>query len=165
MSMKPLVCNSKHAPTWIGRTNRPYDFQSPCGGKEFALFLILGDEAITPTEQEDLSTKLVRQGCRYAVCFGVACSSWDDSIDWVGVMDKIEGRPGPFVMTTWHEDETIGDVAECFVLNTTFDDWEPQNFVVLIVGGTAELEAEVRNALELAFQLALELASHPESKE
>ena len=144
---------SERSNVWIGRTERPYDFTSPCEGEEFALLLVLGDGEITPSEQEDLSTKFVRQGCRYAVCFGVACSSWDDSIDMIGVMDEINGQPGPFVMTTWHEDESIGDVAEFFALNTTFDDWKPKRFVVLVVGEVGELEAEVRVAVEEAFRL------------
>jgi len=144
---------SGRTPVWLGRTRRPYDFSSPCEGEEFALLLVLGEDEISPDEQGDLSTQLVRQGCRYAVCWGRACSSWDDSIDMVGVMDSIDERPGPLVMTTWHEDQPIGDVAEFFVRNTTFDDWTPQRFVVLVVGGTDELEQEVRAAVEEASRL------------
>ena len=107
---------------------------------------------LSPQQQEDLSTRIVRQGCRYAVCAGVGCSSWDDAIDMVLVMDEIDGRPGPFVMTTWHEDESIQDVAEYFALNTRFDDWVPERFVVLVVGGASELEVKVRAAVEEAFR-------------
>ena len=140
-------------PVWLGRARRPYGFFSPCEGEEFALLLVLGADEISPDEQGRLSTQFVRQGCRYAVCWGRACSSWDDSIDMVGVMDEIDGASGPFVMTTWHEGKLLGEVAEFFVRSTSFDDWVPPHFVVLVVGGTDELEQEVRAAVEEASRL------------
>jgi hypothetical protein len=141
-----------HSIVWIGRTDHPYDFCSPCGGEEFALLLVIGDVQIVPVARAELSSRLVHQGCRYAVCFGVACSSWDDSIDLTSVMDEVDGRPGPFVMTTWYDDESIEDAAQFFALNTSFDDWKPQRFVVLVVGGGHQLEVEVRAAVEQAFR-------------
>ena len=148
MQLLPSRGNSR---VWFGRTDRPYAFTSPCPGGEFALLLVVGDDNISPGEQGDLSLEFVRQGCRYAVCRGSDCSSWDDSIDMVCVMDEIEGRSGPFVMTTWHDDEPIEDVVEFFAVNTRFDDWAAQVFVVLIVGGPDDLEAEVRASVEKRF--------------
>ena len=136
---------------WIGRVEPPYDFQSPCGGEEFALLLVLGEECISADDQWELSSKFVHQGCRYAVCFGYAGASWDESIDMVGVMEEIDGRPTPFVMTTWHDDESLRDVADFFATQTTLEDWKPKQFVVLFVGVAGELEAEARLAVEEAF--------------
>lgn len=120
-------------------------------GGEFALLLVVGDEGVTPVEQGALSEQIVDQGCRYVVCTGHECSSWDDSIDMVGVMDEVEGRSAPFVMTTWHEDESVAEVVEYFATCTRFDDWVAEEFVVLLVGGASGLEAEVRAALEECF--------------
>lgn len=136
---------------WTARMDRPYRFTSPCSGEDFALLLVVGDDAVSVQEREDLSEEFVRQGCRHAVCFGADCSAWDDSIDMVSVMDEVQGRRGPFVMTTWHEHEPIEDVAEFFALNTAFDDWTPRRFVVFIVGGSSEFEAKVHTAVEGAF--------------
>ena len=69
------------------------------------------------------------------------------------VMDEIDRRPGPFVMTTWHERESIEVVAEFFALHTTFDDWKPRQFAVLFVEGAGELEAKIRVVLKEAFRL------------
>lgn len=136
---------------WLGRTDRPYSFASPCPGEEFALLVVIGDDAVSVDEQASLAEQFVRQGCRYAVCAGHGCSSWDDAIDMVGVMDEIDSHPGPLVMTTWHEGEALVDVVEYFAGLTTFDDWVPAAFVALVIGGPRELEAEVRAALEERF--------------
>ena len=136
---------------WIGSSLRPFAFESPCAGQAFALLLIVESQDVTPEEQEALSTQFVRQGCRYAVCYGHKCSSWDDSIDMVCVMDEIAGRATPFVMTTWHEGETLEEVAWHFVHCTAFDDWVPACFVVYRIGaggGPPELVRTLRSALE-----------------
>ncbi len=136
---------------WIGHTVRPFDFESPCEGKEFALLLVVEAKDVSPEEQSGLSEQFVRQGCRYAVCFGHECSLWDDSIDMVGVMAEIEGRPAPFVMTTWHAEESLEEVAWYFAFCTTFDDWQPEAYIVLLLGGDGEGEAAIERALEDAF--------------
>ena len=55
---------------------------------------------------------MVRSGYRYMMAWGPECGSWDDSVDianlerfgFAEILDK------EFVMTTWHEQETLGDV-------------------------------------------------------
>lgn len=136
---------------WLGRVGRPYAFTSPFGGGEFALLLVVGDDDISPDEQWSLSQELVRQGCRYAVCFGHDASSWDDSIDMVGVMNEIEGSPSPFVMTTWHEREPIDEVVRFFADCTRIDERVPERFAVLVLGGSEHLETDVRAAVRRRF--------------
>jgi len=142
-----LLTTKEGSRVHLGRIDRPYTFVSPPESGEFALLLVVGDRSVSPEEQGELSRQFVREGCRYAVCFGHGCSSWDDSIDMVGVMDDVEGRAGAFVMTTWHEDETIEEVVEFFATNTRFDDWSAREYVVLVIGGPDALEARVRAAV------------------
>ncbi len=137
--------------TWVGRVDRPYRFLSPFHRGEFALLLVVGDVDITPDEQRALSEEVVRQGCRYAVCVGHECSTWDDSIDMVGVVDELEGRAAPLVMTTWHEHESLDDVVDFFADVTEIANLPPERFAVLIVGGPAQLEKDVRRATERRF--------------
>jgi hypothetical protein len=136
------------ADAWLGRVDRPYRFASPFQGREFALLLVVGDADVTAGEQRALSEELVRQGCRYAVCFGHACSTWDDSIDMVGVMAEIEGHSPPFVMTTWHEHEALDEVVDFFVDCTEIANGPPERFVILLVGGPDHLERAVRSAVQ-----------------
>lgn len=148
--MKPII-SATSTPVWCGRLQRPYAFASPCGGRQFALLLVVGDEAVSVEEQSELSEAFVRQGCRHAACYGHDCSSWDDSIDMVSVMDEVEGRSAPFVMTTWHADESLDEVVDFFAARARFDHWLPEAFVALVVGGPADLEAEVHAALARRF--------------
>lgn len=75
-------------------------------------------------------------GCRYAVCSGYECSKWDDAIDWAFLLPSDDFNPPDekFVMTSWHADESIPEVAEFFVRNTAFDNYIPTNFVLVAVG-------------------------------
>lgn len=48
------------------------------------------------------------------MAWGVNCSSWDDALDWANIASC---EPGPipddkFVVTTWHEDESLAEVFD-----------------------------------------------------
>ena len=122
---------------WFGALPRPYRFEAPVEG-EFALLLVAVDVDVTPDEQAELSEQFVRAGCRYAVCFGPDSSSWDDSIDMVGVLDEIDGREAPFVMTTWHDDEPLVETVEYLDTCTRYDDWVASELVVVVLGDDAQ---------------------------
>ncbi|MBE9609004.1 DUF7684 family protein [Chitinilyticum piscinae] len=57
---------------------------------------------------------LVKSGCLYALCVGTDCEIWHDLIDetlleefgWQGIPDDRS------IMTTWHTEETLGQVYE-----------------------------------------------------
>ena len=131
---------------WSGQLARPFAFRSPAPG-EYALLLVVLAEDVTPEEQERLSEEFVRSGCRYAVCFGPTSSSGDDSIDWVGVDDELEGRDTPFVMTTWHDKEPLEDTVHFFAHNMRVDDWLATEYVALLIGGDSRDEEELRQLL------------------
>ncbi|MCA9560068.1 MAG: hypothetical protein KC583_16085 [Myxococcales bacterium] len=59
-----------------------------------------------------MSRLLVDTGCVYAMAWGLDCSLWDDSIDRANI-ERFKDREIPdaqFVMTTWHERESIEEV-------------------------------------------------------
>jgi len=61
--------------------------------------------------QANVSSWLVKSGCLYMVAWGIECSSWDDSVDFA-TLEKFNYGDIPeaeFVMTTWHENETLSD--------------------------------------------------------
>jgi hypothetical protein len=142
-----LLVDERDRQVWMARLERPYSFSSPVPGREFALLLVVGDEGIEPDEQWSLSTQLVDEGCRYAVCCGYACGTWDDAIDMVCVMKEIEGRPTPHVMTSWHDGWPLPDVVDFFISHTSFEDWAARVFLVVVLGGDEELQASVRKAV------------------
>jgi hypothetical protein len=61
--------------------------------------------------QNSVSRWLVDSGCLYMMAWGEGCSSWDDSVDWANIDEFPNGIPDDqFVMTTWHEEESLDEV-------------------------------------------------------
>src|SRR5882757_3375115 len=86
----------------------PHHFVAPFSGTDYVLLLAIFDPAVPSNVQKEISLDVVRTSCRYALAFGAACSTWDDSIDLASLEAEVpEDR---FVMTTWHENEPIEDV-------------------------------------------------------
>jgi hypothetical protein len=128
---------------------KPFKFSSPFEEEEFVALLFVDEKQITPVEQERLSDEIVAAGCRYAVCAGHLCSSWDDSIDMADLRrNNMETNEKTFVMTSWHEDEPVEDIVFHFLNVTWFDDFVPENFMVVVVGDDPEVLANIRQEVE-----------------
>ena len=124
------------------QSRRPYRFSSPFEGKPFAILLYGVDEAVAPEEQGQLCTDIIEQGCRYAVCAGANCEIWHDCFDEADcARNDWEANVSNFVMTSWHEKESLEDVVFFLLNNTSFDSVEADCCMVLVVG-------EDPNALE-----------------
>ena len=74
--------------------------------------VVIVESAVTSEWQAQVSSWLVGSGCRYMMAWGIECSSWDDSVDHASldVFDHREAPDDTFVMTTWHEDQSLSDV-------------------------------------------------------
>ena len=71
--------------------------------------VVVAEEAVSAEWQASVSEWLVRSGCLYMVAWGANCSSWDDSVDMANI-EESEPKEIPedkFVMTTWHENESL----------------------------------------------------------
>lgn len=148
-----LIADISEYDLWLEQLARPFWFSSPFGGQDFALLLVIADSAITDEDRNALSKEIVHQGCRYAVCTGAQCSQWDDSIDLAFLATSPDFVPSDerFVMTTWHEDEPLEDVIHFFRTRTAFDNFTPNHFLVLILGGDDQTKQAVSSALESGF--------------
>jgi len=62
-------------------------------------------------------------------------------------MAEVAGTPAPFVMTTWHDDEPLDETIDFFATHTRVDDAPPEDFVVVVLGGTEANEGLVREAV------------------
>lgn len=136
----------------LAGTRRPFRFASPFASGEFALMVVVATDDVSPEEQMALSRAFIDEGCRYAVCTGHECTTWDDSIDLACILKDPDFDPPDeeHVMTTWHDDEPLEEVARFFLNCTTFDDWVPRRFLALVVGGDQADEAAVEAALHEA---------------
>jgi hypothetical protein len=134
---------------WATKLERPFRLEAPFQGQAFSLLLAVYDTTVTSEERTALSEQIVRQGCRYAVCTGHECSSWDDSIDLAHMESAPDLSPpdSEFVMTTWHDNESIREVAEFFVHTAKFEGFEPERFLVVCVGGDEATYFRARHAV------------------
>ena len=122
----------------------------PFGGTDFVVLIINNDPHISSSDQYALSLALVRSGCRYAVCIGHNCSTWDDSVDWAYLEVDPDASDETFVMTTWHENDTPDEIAHFFLNCTTFDDNVFTNFLILSVGQNDSLLAGIKRHCTVA---------------
>lgn len=76
----------------------------------FKAILVIEDD-VTPEWQAKVSDWLVRNGCRYMMAWGRKCSEWDDSVGDANsrVFDYREIPDDKFVMTTWHDRDSLKD--------------------------------------------------------
>ena len=149
--MEHLLTSSRGQDVFHICLNSPYSLDcSPFDGADFVVLIINNDPAISPDDQYALSLALVREGCRYAVCIGHNCSTWDDSVDYA----NMEVDPGltdsKFVMTTWHENDTPDQIANFFLNCTTFGDNVFTHFLILSVGQNDELLADIARQCTVA---------------
>ena len=127
----------------------PYRVESPFSGKSYVLLLHSDDPAIPAEVQSSLAHQIVATRCRYACCSGIACRSWDDAIDFAFIETDPDYKPPEerFVMTTWHERESLSDVV-WFALNSTgFDDFVAERFLIVLLSPAGGREQEVQAAV------------------
>jgi len=62
--------------------------------------------------QMAVSRWLVDSGCLYMMAWGPKCTTWDDSVDYAQILKHLPGEApvNEWVMTTWHDEETLEDV-------------------------------------------------------
>jgi len=104
-----------------------------------------------------LARELTRSDCRYAVCGGTDCERLHDIIDEAIVEDSLatgSEDDRPLVMTTWHAEDSMTDVAEFFIMCTNFEEHHFSKFLVVHLGGAADehrrLEQEVARTADRA---------------
>jgi len=74
--------------------------------------VVIIDANVNDEWRNNVSNWLIRSGCLYMMAWGNECSSWDDSVDAANLEEyDFNGiSDDKFVLTTWHENETIEEV-------------------------------------------------------
>ena len=74
--------------------------------------VVIVEETVNPEWQVQVSNWLVSSGCLYMMAWGNDCTSWDNSVDQANLEEFNYGDipEQKFVMTTWHEDESLKEV-------------------------------------------------------
>jgi hypothetical protein len=76
--------------------------------------VVIISSPVSQAWQAKVSQWLVDSGCLYMMAWGNDCNSWDDSVDYANIeqFQNQEIPPESFVMTTWHESESLSEVFE-----------------------------------------------------
>ena len=98
--------------------------------------LILIEREVSREFQWEVSKTLVEAGCLFSLAWGIDCTSWDDSVDWAfleyyGYGEYPEDK---FVMTTWHENETLEETIKFAKTCTDYSDVKLDEILVLDFG-------------------------------
>ena len=115
--------------------------------------VVLIERPVDDAFRMDVSRQLVATGCRYMMAWGQDCSLWDDSVDWANLeqFDYGDIPAESFVMTTWHENETLKEVFDFAKRHAllAYDDSELESLLVLDIGNR-ERQAELEELFEQA---------------
>lgn len=131
-----LIAKVKEKEIWFHEDSKPYNFQSPFVDEQYVCVIFNNDKNISVKDQYEISKKIVRSGCRFAVCAGHNCSTWDDSIDeeYLATDENFNPPDETFVMTTWHENDSVADIVLYMWHNTNFDDLVFNKYLIYSVG-------------------------------
>ena len=132
------------------------EFTSPRPKRDFAALIVVFDPSVARDSQAAISERIVRDGCRYAVCTGHACSTWDTSVDAAYLAQDANWSPPEdrFVMTTSHQDESLEEAIEHFHMRTAFNHFVPTLFLAIIIGGSTAEYQSVRARLRTRWSAA-----------
>ena len=74
--------------------------------------IVVLDAKYSDDWQMEVSRWLVDAGCLYMMAWGPDCGTWDDSVDYALILKYLpdEAPEKEFIMTTWHENESLEDV-------------------------------------------------------
>ncbi|GKX35352.1 MAG: hypothetical protein MnENMB40S_29700 [Rhizobiaceae bacterium MnEN-MB40S] len=100
--------------------------------------LVLIREDVTHTWRDRVSRWLVESGCLWMMAWGRDCSLWDDSVDCANIEMFPGDKPDDkFVITTWHNDETLEDVVWFATFSASHSSVTLEKLVVLDIGPDA----------------------------
>lgn len=74
--------------------------------------VVIAEVDVAPAWRALASSWLVRSGCLCMPAWGERCDLWDDVVDWT-LLEEFEFGDIPedrFVMTSWHENQTLDEV-------------------------------------------------------
>lgn len=113
--------------------------------------VVIIDASISQEWQVNVSKWLVNSGCLYMMAWGNDCSSWDDSVDYANIeqFENQEIPPESFVMTTWHESESLSEVFE-FCKNFATHEVKTLENVVLLHISENNMSETISQAYESA---------------
>ena len=104
-----------------GALTWPSDLQ--ISGPYFRLFVAADTSKVSTTQISQFAQGALASGMVYCCCWGPGCEKLHDIIDEVIVAEELKGKPIPrpspndTVMTTWHDNESLQEAVEFFLVS------------------------------------------------
>jgi hypothetical protein len=88
--------------------------------------VVLCDYTVPEQQRMDIARDLCKTGCRYMMAWGPECSRWDDDVDWANRerFDCAEPPESHYIMTTWHDDESLDELFWFAKTTACYDGFE-----------------------------------------
>ena len=129
----------------IETIQKPYDTSSIEVKAPFTCLLYSNQENVGNDEMMLIANWLVLSGCRYALCAGLKCKEWHDTIDTADITR--DPTIQNLVMTTSHKNEPIEDVVWSWLNLTNFEDITFENYLALLIDDSKTIEEKIRQAI------------------
>lgn len=134
---------------WLHQIERPFIFEAPFPNRRYVAIVFSNDETVTDAERQEMTRALFSSGCRYGLFTGHACDDWELALDTACIESDPSYTPSDeaFTMTTSHKDESVESIIFFGLMNTAFDSYDFDRFLILFVGPRAGLHDEVEAAI------------------
>jgi len=75
------------------------------------LAILIAEEHVSDDWCNEIANWLIDRGCLYFVAWGQDCERWHDAVDWASLEahDFGDVPDDRFVMTTWHDKESLSE--------------------------------------------------------
>jgi hypothetical protein len=122
----------------------PTAVSMPFCGEPFGLLIAQFGEPIEVTERGKWVDAIIASPCALTAAWGAACSAWDDEVDHALVAQNLDRGSDRFIMTTWHEQETLAEALEFFFRDAFGENGRPHYYAILVFGASSDQLHELR---------------------
>lgn len=73
--------------------------------------VLIAEQSVSQVWRNEVASWLLESGCLYFIAWGIDCEAWHDTVDWTNLeaFDFGEIPDDRFVMTTWHDKESLSE--------------------------------------------------------
>ena len=113
--------------------------------------IVILDGVYSEAWQDKVSRWLVDAGCLYMMAWGPNCTTWDDSVDLAQIEKFLPGEApeNEFVMTTWHDNESLEEVF-WFAQMCAYDAYDRIENILIVHIGERERERELLSLFDVS---------------
>lgn len=110
---------------------------------DFGLLILQFGETIAPEERLRWVDQIADSHCSVVCAWGSGGTRWDDDVDHAIVTQNLDRGVDRFVMTTWHDNDSLEEVLTYFLHTASAGETRPERYAILLLGANGEQRHEV----------------------